>query len=73
VNSGREALNLSEWDKPQPALERVREAVLSGSMPPLQYKILHADARLSSAERKQLSGGLAQLYASDPPADVKRD
>ena len=72
VNGGRSALNFSEWDKPQAALERVREAVMSGSMPPLQYKLLHANARLSSAERKQLSDGLAQLYANDPPAAIKQ-
>jgi Haem-binding domain len=66
-NGGRHALNFSEWDRPQAALDRVAEAVQSGSMPPLQYKLLHGSARLSSTERAQLVEGLRQLYAADPP------
>jgi hypothetical protein len=71
ANGGRNSLNFSEWDKPQAALDRVREAVQSGSMPPLQYKLFHGNARLSSAERRQLSAGLGRLYAADPPAGTK--
>jgi mono/diheme cytochrome c family protein len=72
VNGGRSALNFSEWDKPQAELEDVIAAVQSGSMPPLQYKLFHGDARLTDAERKQLVDGLRQLYATDPPAGIKR-
>ncbi len=71
VNGGRNALNFSEWDKPQADLDNVIEAVQSGSMPPLQYKLFHGNARLSDAERKQLVDGLRQLYAADPPAGTK--
>ena len=68
VRGGREHLNFSEWDKSQPALQEVVDAVESGSMPPLQYKLVHGNARLSDAERAQLVDGLRRLYASDPPA-----
>lgn len=71
VNGGRNALDFSEWDKPQADLDNVIEAVQSGSMPPLQYKLFHRNARLSDAERKQLVDGLRQLYATDPPAGTK--
>ncbi len=72
VNGGRNILNFSEWDKPQADLNNVVEAVQSGSMPPLQYKLFHADARLSDAERQQLVDGLRKLYATDPPAGTKQ-
>ena len=71
VNGGRNALNFSEWDKPQADLDNVIQSVQSGSMPPLQYKLFHANARLSDAERTQLVDGLRQLYATDPPAGTK--
>lgn len=73
VNGGRNALNFSEWDKPQAGLNDVIEAVQSGSMPPLQYKLFHGNARLSGADRRQLVNGLEQLYATDPPAGTKRE
>jgi hypothetical protein len=72
VDGGREVLNFSEWDKPQAALDEVTESVLSGSMPPLQYKLFHGNARLSDAQRRQLADALTQLYASDPPAGTKQ-
>jgi len=71
VNGGRNALNFSEWDKQQAGLDEVVEAVQGGSMPPIQYKLLHSDSRLSSTERQQLVDGLRQLYATDPPAGTK--
>jgi hypothetical protein len=71
VNGGRQALNFSEWDKPQADLNNVIESVQSGSMPPIQYKLFHGNARLSASERQQLIDGLRQLYATDPPAGTK--
>lgn len=71
VNGGREVLDFSEWDRPQAGLDRVIEAVQGGGMPPLQYKLMHGNARLSRTERQQLVDGLKQLYATDPPAGVK--
>jgi len=71
VNGGRNALNFSEWDKPQAAVNDVVEAVQGGSMPPIQYKLVHSNARLDGAERQQLVDGLKRLYAADPPAGTK--
>jgi mono/diheme cytochrome c family protein len=67
VKDGRDTLNFSEWDKPQSAADEIVEAVRGGSMPPLQYKPLHAGARLSSAERDQLVLGLQRTLVQDPP------
>ena len=72
MNGGRNALNFSEWDKPQAGLDDAIETVQSGSMPPIQYKLFHSNARLDDAERRQLADGLTQLYATDPPAGTKQ-
>jgi hypothetical protein len=71
VNGGRRRLNFSEWDKAQPELSRVVDAVRSGSMPPLQYKLIHSSARLSTAERNQLADALTRLYTTNPPAAIR--
>jgi hypothetical protein len=67
VKGGREHLNLSQWDRPQPDLEEVVRVIEGGGMPPVQYKLIHGDARLSAAERRTLVAGFRALYAGDPP------
>jgi hypothetical protein len=67
VKGGREHLNLSRWDKPQPDLEEVIGAIDGGGMPPAQYKLIHGDSRLTAAQRRTLIAGFRALYASDPP------
>jgi mono/diheme cytochrome c family protein len=67
VVDGRAGLNFSEWNKPQADPGDIVDAVRGGSMPPIQYKPLHAGARLSSAERDELVRGLQRTLAQDPP------
>lgn len=67
VNGGRENLNFSEWDKPQPDVSEVLDVIRGGGMPPIQYKLIHAAARLSKSEREQLARGIEATYRADPP------
>lgn len=67
VDGGRGGLNFSEWDRAQPDLAEVVDQVTSGEMPPLQYKLIHSSARLSSSEKQRLARSLSELYAQDPP------
>lgn len=67
VQEGRDNLNFSEWDRPQPEVGEIVEAVREGSMPPVQYKPLHSGARLSSEQRDELVRGLQRTLAQDPP------
>lgn len=62
VDEGRQALNFSEWGRPQDVREMV-ETVTEGSMPPRSYEILHPSARLSAEERAQLAAALQALAA----------
>lgn len=73
VDEGRETMNLSEWDKPQPALDEVVEQIQSGEMPPLKYKVMpnHANARLSDKDKAALIAGFRQVYADQPPVAIR--
>ena len=69
VDGGRKVMNLSDWNRAQPELGEVVEAIKSGSMPPLKYKVMpnHSKARLSDAEKRQLIAAFQQLYTTQPP------
>ena len=63
VNEGRRHLNLSEWAADDPIraakkLDRMSEEIDYHEMPPGKYTLLHADARLRDADRKELTGWL---------------
>ena len=67
VDSGRSALNFSQWDKPQDvSASDIAEAV-RGGMPPWFYTIIHRNAALSSVEKDQLIAGLNATLAKAPP------
>ena len=58
VNEGRNHLNLSDWPS-EPSrqarqLDRMNEVVDYREMPPKKYTLLHPDARLSDAQRKDV-------------------
>jgi mono/diheme cytochrome c family protein len=65
VDDGRETLNFSEWDRPQPEAGEAAEAVQEGEMPPRQYRLLHSAGRLSSAERQALVQGLEATFGRE--------
>ena len=71
VDEGRKALNFSEWDRPQANLAELESTVSEGEMPPVQYSLPRPSAKLSSAERIQLTDGLRLLYSQDPPGGFK--
>jgi hypothetical protein len=63
VNGGRHHLNLSDWPAGRPdwqvrRLENMSDEVGSDDMPPKKYTFIHADARLTDAERKELTDWL---------------
>jgi hypothetical protein len=58
VDEGRRALNFSEWSHPSEEADESAELVLDGSMPTWDYRMIHADARLTIAERGSLANGL---------------
>jgi len=57
VDGGRSHLNFSDFDG-QPSAEELQHAV-DGDMPPIQYIVMHWNARLSDAEKQTLVQGYA--------------
>lgn len=62
VDEGREHMNLSEFDKGAKHADDAAEEVEGGDMPPGNYLLMHADARLGDAERAELVRGLKATF-----------
>jgi mono/diheme cytochrome c family protein len=58
VEEGRRKLNFSEWDRPQRGAPKMGREIARGEMPPWYYTMIHAEARLSEAERRLLVKGV---------------
>jgi hypothetical protein len=67
VDSGRSALNFSEWDKPQDVSAGDIAEAIRGGMPPWFYTIIHRNAALNATEKNQLITGLNATFAKSPP------
>jgi mono/diheme cytochrome c family protein len=70
VDEGRAVLNLSEWQRPQEEAAKASEEVLEGEMPPAAYLLMHAHARLSTADRDRLALGLARTLGASPEQEA---
>lgn len=76
VREGREHLNLSNWPQDDPKraakwFDRMSEAIRSGDMPLPKYTKIHADARLTDSQRKELADWLEAQEAPLAPAAGK--
>jgi hypothetical protein len=67
VDSGRSALNFSEWDKPQDVSAGDIAEAIRGGMPPWFYTVIHRNAALNATEKNQLISGLNATFAKSPP------
>ncbi len=65
VERGRDELNFSDWDDAEGELDDAIETVLEGSMPPRQYSLLHAGARLSDHEVGLLVAAMQALERAE--------
>jgi len=61
VVEGRQALNFSEWNRPQEEASEAAKATANQEMPPGMYVPLHAESRLSAVERDRLVRGLSAI------------
>ncbi len=69
VNGGRSHLNFSEWTKLQRHAGHVGEEIRGGNMPPWFYLPMHAEAKLTAAERAQLIAGFAKTPGFEDNGD----
>lgn len=59
VDGGRSTLNV---DHGTGEVDDMAEAIRSGGMPPIQYRLIHGRARLSDAEKQELIAGLRKTF-----------
>jgi hypothetical protein len=59
VEEGRSKLNFSEWGRGEQEVGEIGEIIQSGEMPPLQYTLIHGNARLSTNDKALLLNGLS--------------
>lgn len=57
VEEGREHINFSEWNLPNPEKHHIGDIILAGEMPPAIFLPTHPEARLTDAEKQQLVDG----------------
>jgi len=74
VTEGRAVLNFSEWHRPHDGAKDASEEVLHREMPPAAYRIMHAGARLTSADTERLVSGLSRTIgvSAEKQAERKR-
>lgn len=73
VVEGRALLNFSEWQRPQEGAADASEEVSEREMPPPLYRLMHAHARLSDAERDRLAQGLARTLRGASARETGND
>ena len=64
VDGGRATFDISNYDQGHPDVEHLVRAITSGEMPPIYYKPMHPNARLSGAEKQELIDGLRRTFAA---------
>jgi hypothetical protein len=70
VDKGRAVLNLSEWQRPQKEATKASKELREGEMPPSAYLLMHAHARLGTADRDRLVRGLTKTLGGTPEREA---
>ena len=65
VDSARDELNFSTWDRDDGETDEAIEMIRSGEMPLDRYTLIHRDARLTDEEADRLVDALAAMGESD--------
>ncbi|RPI89868.1 MAG: cytochrome C [Chloroflexi bacterium] len=58
VNRGRNKFNFSEWENHPEELEEMIDEIEEGKMPPIQYWIVHPEARMDEGQKQELINAL---------------
>jgi uncharacterized membrane protein YgcG len=65
IDGGRAVLNFSLFGQGENKLHDAADAVEEGWMPPRKYLLLHPDAKLSAAEKRELAAALEAMDEAD--------
>ncbi len=64
VISGRRHFNFSDWNKKPAELNEMVGAIQEGEMPPVQYWIVHPNARMNTQQKQELINALESSIAN---------
>jgi hypothetical protein len=62
VDEGRRELNFSDWQfgaREGERIDKIRKEITNGGMPPVAFRLVHPEARLSDAEIRLIIDGLS--------------
>lgn len=62
VDEGRKELNFSDWQdgtREGERADKIRKEITKGEMPPLRFRLVHPEARLSDVEKRKIIDGLS--------------
>jgi hypothetical protein len=65
VDAGRKVLNFSEWQDGRREGEnaaKINAEIAEGEMPPLVYRLIHPNARLTLDEKHHLTDGVTASF-----------
>jgi hypothetical protein len=64
VEEGRHELNFSEFDRSQKHARDAAEELREGEMPMKGYVVMHAEAKLTDAEKQQLTEAFVAMFGA---------
>ena len=73
VEEGRSKVNFSEWGRGEQETDEIANVIQGGEMPPPQYTLIHADARLSASEKEAFLRGLSAMGITSGEAEGQED
>ncbi len=65
VENARSVINFSMWDVPFELARYSGQSVRTGGMPPVKYRMAHAEAQLTDQEARELARGLDATLAPE--------
>jgi hypothetical protein len=72
VDSARDVVNFSEWDRRFDLAESSGQSVITGNMPPVKYRLAHKEAQLTHQEIIDLARGLDETLEVDSRTHAER-
>ena len=73
VEEGRSKVNFSEWGRGEQETDEIANVIQGGEMPPPQYTLIHADARLSASEKESFLRGLTAMGITSGEAEGQEE
>lgn len=72
VIEGRQRFNFSEWNKKPEEVDELIAAINEGEMPPIQYWIVHPNAKMNAQQKQELISALESSLNNSTASSLGR-